>query len=35
MYIYMPDIQWSILKKSNTPKHFDSRCNLCLQEKYK
>ncbi len=28
-----PDIQWSILKKSNTPKSFDSRCNLCLEEK--
>ena len=28
-----PEIQWSILKKSNTPKYFDSRCNLCLEEK--
>ncbi len=28
-----PEIQWSILKKSNTPKCFDSRCNLCLEEK--
>ena len=28
-----PEIQWSILKKSNTPKCFDRRCNLCLQEK--
>ena len=28
-----PDIQWSILKRSNTPKSFDSRCNLCLEEK--
>ena len=28
-----PDIQWSILKKSNTPKSFDNRCNLCLEEK--
>ena len=28
-----PEIQWSILKKSNTPKHFDSRCFLCLEEK--
>ena len=27
------DIQWSILKRSNTPKSFDSRCNLCLEEK--
>ena len=27
-----PEIQWSILKKSNTPKCFDSRCNLCLEE---
>ena len=26
------EIQWSILKKSNTPKCFD-RCNLCLEEK--
>ena len=26
-----PEIQWSILKKSNTPKCFDS--NLCLEEK--
>ena len=25
------DIQWSILKRSNTPKSFDSRCNLCLE----
>ena len=23
----------TILKKSNTPKCFDSRCNLCLEEK--
>ena len=31
-----PVIQWSILKKSNTPKCFDSRCNLCLEgKKYK
>ena len=30
-----PEIQWSILKKSNTPKCFDSRCNLWLEEKYK
>ena len=28
-----PDIQWFILKRSNTPKSFDSRCNLCLEEK--
>ena len=28
-----PEIQWSILKKSKTPKYFDSRCNLCLEEK--
>ena len=28
-----PEIQWSILKRSNTPKCFDSRCNLCLKEK--
>ena len=28
-----PDIQWSILKRSNTPKSFDSRCNLGLEEK--
>ena len=28
-----PDIQWSLLKRSNTPKSFDSRCNLCLEEK--
>ena len=28
-----PEIQWSILKKLNTPKCFDSRCNLCLEEK--
>ena len=27
------EIQWSILKKSNTPKSFDSRCSLCLEEK--
>ena len=30
---WTPEIQWSILKKSNTPKCFDSRCNLCLEEK--
>ena len=28
-----PEIQGSISKKSNTPKCFDSRCNLCLEEK--
>ena len=28
-----PEIQCSILKKSNTPKCIDSRCNLCLEEK--
>ena len=28
-----PEIQWSILKKSNTPEYFDSRCILCLEEK--
>ena len=28
-----PEIQWSILKNSNTPKFFDSRCNLCQEEK--
>ena len=28
-------IQWSILKRSNTPKCFDSKCNLCLEEKIK
>ena len=28
-----PEIQWFILKKSNTLKYFDSRCNLCLEEK--
>ena len=27
------EIQWIILKKSNTPKYFDSRCSLCLKEK--
>ena len=27
------EIQWSTLKKSNTPKCFDSRCNLRLEEK--
>ena len=28
-----PDIQWSIWKRSNTPKSFDSWCNLCLEDK--
>ena len=28
-----PVIEWSILKKSNTPNSFDGRCNLCLEEK--
>ena len=28
-----PKIQWSILKTSNTPKCFNSRCNLSLDEK--
>ena len=28
-----PEIQWSILKGSNTPNCFDSRCNLCREEK--
>ena len=28
-----PDTQWSILKRYSTPKSFDSRCNLCLEEK--
>ena len=28
-----PEIQWSMLKKSNTQKCFDGRCNLCLEEK--
>ena len=28
-----PKIQWSILKKSNTQKCFNCRCNLCLEEK--
>ena len=27
-----PEIQWSILKSSNTPNYFDSRCSLCLEE---
>ena len=28
-----PEIPWSILKKSDTPKCFDIRCNQCLEEK--
>ena len=28
-----PEIQWSILKKSNTLKSFNGRCSLCLEEK--
>ena len=28
-----PQIQWAILKRSKTPKCFDSRCNLCLEKK--
>ena len=28
-----PEIEWSILKKSNTPNSFDGKCNLCLEEK--
>ena len=28
-----PEIEWSILKKSNTPNSFDGRCNLCVEEK--
>ena len=28
-----PEIQWSILKRSNTPKCFDCRCSQCLEEK--
>ena len=31
--VWPPEIQWSILKKLNTPKCFDSRCNLWLEEK--
>ena len=30
---FIPEIQWSILKKSNTPKSFDGRCSLSLEEK--
>ena len=28
-----PEIQWGVLKRSNTPSCFDGRCNLCLEEK--
>ena len=28
-----PEIEWSILIKSNTPNSFSGRCNLCLEEK--
>ena len=28
-----PEIQRSLLKRSNTPSCFDGRCNLCLEEK--
>ena len=28
-----PEIEWSILKNSNTPNSFDGRCNLFLEEK--
>ena len=28
-----PEIEWSMLKKSNTPKSFVGRCSLCLEEK--
>ena len=28
-----PEIQWSVLKRSNTPSCFDGRCDLCLEEK--
>ena len=31
--VLTPEIRWSILKRSNTPKCFDGRCNLCLEEK--
>ena len=27
------EIKWSVLKKSNSPKCFYGRCNLCLEEK--
>ena len=30
---FIPEIEWSILKKSNTPNSFDGRCNLCLEGK--
>ena len=28
-----PEIRWRILKRSTPPSCFDSRCNLCLEEK--
>ena len=28
-----PEIEWSVLRKSNTPNSFNGRCNLCLEEK--
>ena len=28
-----PEVEWSILRKSNTPNSFNGRCNLCLKEK--
>ena len=28
-----PEIEWYILRKSNTPNSFNGRCNLCLEEK--
>ena len=28
-----PEIEWSILRKSNTPNSFNGRSNLCLEEK--
>ena len=30
-----PEIQWRILKSITTPSRFDSRCNLCREEKIK
>ena len=31
--VLTPEIQWKILKRSNTPSCFDGRCNLYLEEK--
>ena len=28
-----PEIEWSILRKSDSPNSFNGRCNLCLEEK--